>query len=77
MNEEILGDFRCVLRSYKLYLKAKDQKVKNIRLNNFGDMAHEFEKKWNHLMHKNYKFFEWILYLEGKMEDEQVFKRGN
>ncbi len=75
MDAEFIGDFRCVIRSFMLYQKAKEEEVKKKRFENFKNMAECFEIKWNMITHKNYKFSEWVSFV-GRRQNEEIYKRN-
>jgi len=74
MIKEMMGDYRCVLRAYHIYQNAKQNVVKQQRLENVLELAHNFENKWNNITHQNLKFSEWIYYIERSNENE-IYKR--
>ncbi len=75
MFEELMGDASSVLRCFKLYQKATLEEAKKKRLEIFLGMAHLFEKKWNEKLAKNYKFSEWLRWIERKKQNEEIYKR--
>lgn len=75
MENELLGDFRSVIRSYRLYEKSQNIEIKEKRLEVFQNLADIFQKKWNPIMKKDYSFSEWVRYIERNREDEQFYKR--
>lgn len=75
MEKELLGDYRSVIRSYRLYEKSQNMEIKKKRLETFKSLAIIFQKKWNPIMGKDYSFSEWVRYIERSKKDEQFHER--
>jgi len=77
MPEELLGDARCVIRSFKLYQEAKSLESKKNRLENFKNLAKNFEEKWNPIIGQTLKFSEWLQLIGRSESKNEIYPRAS